>query len=239
MADKPDFKFYSSNPPVFWEWLGKAVALVKKWSNSEGTSLQIEISSLKLGFFVTNDSFVGIFTRLYTIIADLELRVGSNLGEVFEPGALYDFFRALREQILSARRSILIVDPYMDADAFHKYCHEVPQSIAVHLLVKSKRDGKPSQYLPGLMGAVMDFNRSYGASIEIRQSGDLHDRILILDSEKVWVIGQSIKDAAKDSPTYFIPLDGGTASLKREYYERIWSEATTSSATSLNPINIG
>jgi hypothetical protein len=64
----------------------------------------------------------------------------------------------------------------MDADAFHKYCHEVPQSISVRLLVKSKRDGKPSQYLPGLRGAVIDFNESYGASIEIRQDVGLHDR---------------------------------------------------------------
>ena len=225
MAEKPDFKFSRIDSPVELEWLGKAVALVSKWNRHEADLLQIQINSINPLFAVSGNGLTGIFTRIYRAIGDLELSVQPGGGEVFAPGEVYDFFRALRVQILSAKQSILIVDPYMDADAFDKYCHEVAPSVALYLVVGTKRDGGANQYLNGLKGAVGDFNKSYGASIEIRQSGDLHDRILIIDSEKVWVIGQSIKDAAKDSPTYFVPLDPGTASLKREYYERIWSAA--------------
>jgi hypothetical protein len=225
MTEKPDFNFSKIDSPVHLEWLGKAVALVSKWNRHEADLLQIQINSINPLFGLTGNGLTGIFTRIYKAISDLEFSARPTRGEVFAPSAVYDFFRALREQILSAQQSILIVDPYMDAEAFDKYCHDVPTSIAVRLLIKTNRDGTPSQYLKGLKGAVGLFNKTYEASVEIRQTGDLHDRILLIDSSKVWVIGQSIKDAANESPTYFIPLDGVTASLKREHYERIWTNA--------------
>lgn len=224
LAAKPDFNAYTASSPVHQEWFGKAVTLVSRWNRSEGILLQNQINLISP--FFLDSSLNGIFTRLYAAIADLELQAPTDSGEVFAPGAVYGFFRALREQILSAKSSLLIVDPYMDADAFHKYFHEVSPSVRVRLLVRANRDGKPTQYIHALKGAVTDFNTTYAATIEMRQSWGLHDRTVILDSDIAWVIGQSLKDAAKASPTYFIRLDNDIAALKREHYEKIWGEAT-------------
>ncbi|PTR14717.1 hypothetical protein C8R31_10574 [Nitrosospira sp. Nsp2] len=221
---KPDFYSSRIDSPVQLEWLGKAVTLVSRWNRSEGILLQGQINSLN-PLFLAAGSLVGIYTRLYAAVADLELQVPASSGEVFAPGAVYDFFRAVREQILSAKTSLLIVDPYMDADSFHKYFYEVLPSVGVYLLVKAKRDGKPTQYIHALKGAVNDFINTYGGSIELRLSKELHDRAVILDTSTVWVIGQSIKDAARSSPTYLIRLDGDIAKLKREHYGRIWDTA--------------
>jgi hypothetical protein len=49
----------------------------------------------------------------------------------------------------------------------------------------------------------------------------IHDRVLFAD-DRVWVIGQSIKDAAKKKPTYII--EHGEP-LMRGIYEGIWQAA--------------
>lgn len=49
----------------------------------------------------------------------------------------------------------------------------------------------------------------------------MHDRVLFIDS-RCWVIGQSIKDAAKKKPTYIVEH---SSILMRHIYEEIWSKA--------------
>jgi hypothetical protein len=44
----------------------------------------------------------------------------------------------------------------------------------------------------------------------------------MLIDNRVWYIGQSIKDAAKKKPTYIVEQDGG---LVRPLYENIWNGA--------------
>jgi hypothetical protein len=61
--------------------------------------------------------------------------------------------------------------------------------------------------------------------LEARASGAIHDRVLFLDGRSCWVLGQSIKDAAKSKPTYLAPLDAQTAELKKSEYGKIWSSA--------------
>jgi hypothetical protein len=168
-----------------------------------------------------DNSLAVIFNIIFEAISDLELKVPINSDKVFGPGALYDFFKSFRELILSANKSLLIVDPYLSIDVFDKYVQEVPTSVAVRLVA-----GTEKQYFNPLVLAVEAFNQSYKTAIEVRQSLNLHDRVIIIDGGPVWVLGQSIKDAAKKSPTYLAPLDSEMANLKRKHYERIWDEAS-------------
>ena len=61
--------------------------------------------------------------------------------------------------------------------------------------------------------------------LELRSSANLHDRAVFLDL-RGWVVGQSIKDAAKKKPTYMIELDEPCLTASRDAYGRIWSAAT-------------
>jgi hypothetical protein len=61
--------------------------------------------------------------------------------------------------------------------------------------------------------------------LELRSSPDVHDREVFLD-QRGWVIGQSIKDAARRKPTYLIELDEPLLSTARDIYNRIWAAAT-------------
>ena len=64
-----------------------------------------------------------------------------------------------------------------------------------------------------------------GRSLQLRSSADIHDRTLWVD-RRGWVIGQSIKDAAKKKPTYIVELEEPVLTACRHAYGRIWATAT-------------
>jgi len=136
---------------------------------------------------------------------------------MFGPGAVYDFFKAFRELLASANQTILIVDPYLDEQIFDAYIGSVAQNVAVRRLA-----GNRATSLRPALAKFIDQSRM---SIEVRVSDAIHDRVLFLDNRSCWVLGQSIKDAAKTKPTYLIPLDHDTAKLKKAVYQGIWDTA--------------
>ncbi|HEY4903225.1 MAG TPA: hypothetical protein VIH89_07120 [Candidatus Sulfotelmatobacter sp.] len=156
---------------------------------------------------------------LYRAIADLELRLPSGADKAFGPGAVYDFFKALRELLASAKESLLIADPYLDEQVFDIYLSALGPGVAVRLLC-----GKSAA---GLKPAILKFAAQTKTKLEARATTAIHDRVLFLDGRSCWVLGQSIKDAARSKPTYLAPLDSETTDLKISEYEKIWNTATT------------
>jgi hypothetical protein len=203
-------------------WFGKAVALVKRRDAVKAAILQSKVGSLYHIFGA--EKVAEIFTLLHDVIVDIEFSPQpDSVSGVFGPGAVYDFFTALRDILSTAEHSLLIVDPYLDAHAFDNYVTDLTPQVQIHLLTLAQKPGAPPlRYVPALKAAVNNFNTSYKASIQLRQSVDIHGRVIVVDNGAVWVTGQSLKDAVKTSTTYLAPLDGEMASLKREHYARIW-----------------
>lgn len=216
---------FSIDAATHRSWFGKAVALIKRWDEEKANTLQSQIGSL-YHIFGTR-KLAEIFTLLQDVVIDIEFCPKSDsTGKIFGPGAVYDFFTALRDILSTAEHSLLIVDPYLDAHAFDNYVADLTPQVQIHLLTLAQKPGAPSlRYVPALKAAVDHFNISYKASIQLRQSTKLHDRVIIVDNGAVWVTGQSLKDAVKTSTTYLAPLDGEMATLKREHYENIWTLA--------------
>jgi hypothetical protein len=72
--------------------------------------------------------------------------------------------------------------------------------------------------------AVLALAQKYatGGNLQVRSSADIHDRVIFADN-RVWVCGQSLKDAAKTKPTYIVEHD---EPLMRRIYEDVWANAT-------------
>ena len=60
--------------------------------------------------------------------------------------------------------------------------------------------------------------------LELRSSEGFHDRMVFLN-QRGWVIGQSVKDAAKKKPTYLIELTEPLLTAAREAHDKIWEAA--------------
>jgi hypothetical protein len=216
LARAPDFAGYSPVSSDYHTWLAQAHALVSRWNKMEASSIQIASDFLVMP--ANRDYNVEkIFGSLYRAIADLELQHPDNTDQAFGPGAVYDFFKALNEITSSATHSLLIVDPYIDDEVFDTYLPSLQQSINIRLLV-GKCSGKINH-------AAKKYIAQYGVALEVRTTANIHDRVIFVDGNVCWVVGQSVKDAAKSKPTYIAPLSPDVCTLKLADYELIWVSA--------------
>lgn len=216
-ADVPDFTSYSPSSRLHLEWLGKAYALISRWNKNESISFKTAADFLAMD--LTREMNVGrLLGTLHRAIADLEIQVPELPPQAFGPGAVYDFHKALLDLLASATSELLIVDPYLDEQIFDAYISTVPPQIVVRLLT--------SKYPASLSPAVKKFISQKNMVVEVRSTREIHDRVIFIDGRSCWVLGQSIKDAAKTKPTYLAPLATDTSQLKKAEYQRIWTIAT-------------
>lgn len=153
---------------------------------------------------------------LRSLVKTLELRLPENETQgVYEPSDEYAFYRDLSSLVVTARKEIFIVDAYLNEEVFDLYVSKIPDATAVHIL--SNKIGS----------TVETVARKYAKSrpLELRSSRSIHDRLIFLD-QRGWVIGQSMKDAAKEKPTYLIELNEFLLTAARGIHNRIWEQAT-------------
>ena len=153
-------------------------------------------------------------TALRSCISELELDLPTKeIKGVYEPGQEYEFYADVKGCLESAQQEIFIVEPYPSTELFDVYAQAIPRTVKFRLL--------PA---PNIPADVKTLAQKYaaGGNFSLRTTTAIHDRVLFAD-KRVWVTGQSIKDAAKKKPTYIIELD---EPLMRNIYESIWQAAT-------------
>lgn len=213
----PDFATYSPTSVEHQVWLAKAHALVSRWNRIEAMSISSAADLMHLSLF-RDGQVAKVIGLIHRAIANLEIETPKLADQVFAPGAVYDFFKALSAALGSATSSVFIIDPFLDDQIFDSYLASIPAGHSVRLLAH--------KYGNLLKPAVQKFTAQHGNNIAVRISTEFHDRILFVDDLSCWVMGQSIKDAAKAKPTYLLPLSADIASLKLKHYEAIWNNAT-------------
>lgn len=213
----PDFEAYSPTSVEHQAWLAKAHALIHRWNQYEAISIKSAANLMHLSL-ARDGQVATVLGTIHRAIADIELERPQLSDQAFGPGAVYDFFKALTAAVSSATTDLFIVDPYLDEQIFDAYLGGVPNGVRVRLLA--------NKYGALLKPAVQKFTAQHKIPVEVRLSGEFHDRVLFIDGLSGWVMGQSLKDAAKAKPTYLVPLPPDVAKLKLSHYEAIWSKAS-------------
>lgn len=150
---------------------------------------------------------------LRSCIAELKIDFPEEeIKGVYEPGQEYEFYRDLKTILGLAKAQLFVVDPYLSTDLFHTYADAIPRAVHFRLLTTN---------VPSAVTALAQKYIS-GGNFEFRSSNSIHDRVIFVDN-RVWLLGQSIKDAAKKKPTYIVEHD---EALQREIYERLWQTAS-------------
>jgi hypothetical protein len=152
-------------------------------------------------------------SALRSCIAELDLDLpDTGLKGVYEPGQEYEFYSDVTACLKLAQKEIYVIDPYLSTEIFDVYAKAIPRTVKFRLL---------SANVPADVQALAQKYAS-GGNFAFRTTNAIHDRVFFAD-DRVWVIGQSIKDAAKKKPTYIIEHD---EPLMRNVYEDIWNKAT-------------
>ena len=214
----PDFDQYSPSSQAHSQWLGRTHSLVAMVNAYDAVGFRVAADSL-VWTFMRASNVATIMNVLHRAIGHLESSLPNQADQVFGPGAVYDFMRALRRLVVSAASSLLVVDPYLDDQVFDAYISESGQSIRVRMLTSKHSDS--------LRPALARFNQQYGRTVEIHRSSGLHDRLLFIDGRSCWLIGHSIKDGAENRPTYIAPLSTEMVPEKLQHYEDIWRQSTS------------
>ena len=104
---------------------------------------------------------------------------------VFYDGQVFDAKVFAAKHILSAKRSILLIDSWVDVVTLELLAKKA-NGVTVEI-VASRRGNKISP------SDIAMFNRQYGG-LSVRTSKNFHDRFLIIDDKVLYLIGASLKD---------------------------------------------
>lgn len=188
-----------TKPYVFTE---QGVAMLSGVLRSD-TAIKISIQIINA--FVAMRHFIGenaqIFKRLDTLeIKQLETdekidRVLDAMESkeiqpkqgIFFGGEIFDAYKFVADLIRTARKSITIIDNYVD-DTVLTHLTKRNKDVKVTILTKTI----PKQ----LALDVKKFNAQY-PHIDIKEFNNSHDRFLIIDNSTVYHFGASLKDLGK------------------------------------------
>jgi hypothetical protein len=149
---------------------------------------------------------------LNSSLAELELDLPDvGIKGVYQSGQEYEFYRDITAIVKLAQRELFVIDPYLSREIFDVYAGGIPRTVHFRLLSAN------------VAADVMALGQKYssGGNFELRSSATIHDRVIFADN-RVWLCGQSLKDAAKKKPTYIVEFD---EALMRPVYEAIWAAA--------------
>ena len=219
IASQPDFADYTPTSRKHQQWLGRAHSVVHRHDSFAAISLIPATGWREPGTRARN--LGRILGALFRVRAALEDEVPTNANQIFGPGARYDFLKAFREITASAKSKLMIVDPFVDGAIFDAYISPVGAGVSVRILTRKHRT------FDQLKPAAEAFITQHTLALTIRKAarGEIHDRLVFVDDEVCWVLGQSIKDAASASPTYIAPLSPDLTELKLAWYSEIWDRA--------------
>ena len=107
---------------------------------------------------------------------------------MFYDGQMWDAMFCIEKLISKARRSIVLIDDYVDNQTLDILSRKQDKVSAI--LVTDDRNTRLTAK------EVQSFNDQFGG-LEVRYSRKFHDRFLILDDEELYYCGASLKDAGK------------------------------------------
>ena len=142
---------------------------------------------------VTNENYV----RLINKVESLDERI-SNIENNYKPkefensqlffdGQLYDAYTLIQSLFESANNEIIIIDNYVDRTILDRL---VVKKNNVQVIIYTSINSR-------LLGRDINiFNSQYGR-LNVRYTTNVHDRYIIIDQNKIYHLGHSIKDLGK------------------------------------------
>jgi hypothetical protein len=192
-------KHSSANPYAFTEQGVSMLSAVLKSDIAVDISVKIIRSFATMRKFISNNAL--IFQRLETLeqkqfsndekfnklFEAIEEKSIKPTQGIFYDGEVYDAYLFVSDLIKSAKKSIVIVDNYLDESVLTMLSKRAPDVTAT-LYTKN--------ITPQLELDLKKHNAQY-PEITLKKFDASHDRFLIIDSKELYHIGASLKDLGK------------------------------------------
>ena len=191
-------KHSTTLPYVYTEQGVAMLSAVLRSDIAVNVSIQIINAFVKMRTFVLSNSL--LLYRL-DILERKQLKTDENIDKIFDAlntslppnegifydGQIFDAHTFVSNLVKSATKSIVLIDNYVD-------------ETVLTLLSKRKKNVSATFFTHSISKQfqldIQKFNKQY-APVEVNVFTKSHDRFLIIDNEKVYHIGASLKDLGK------------------------------------------
>ena len=202
-------------------WLARSEAVL---SEVDSIKLTIDFRVARGNLLTSFQSREELLHPVLTAFYRMELASPVETQGIFIPaGDTWGGYAALVKVLGDRCKSILVVDPYLDGHAFCDFIPLVKATDAIQCLTEHS-------YRQSLDASFERFMRDRLASeslVEVRYAPlrSLHDRLIIIDCKKVWLVSQSLKDIAARSPASLIAADAELSGMKIQHYTAVWNDS--------------
>ena len=204
-------------------WLGKAAALADRVDVLEAAGITSATSLLAMNG--TSPTVDKVNAMLYRMLAKAELNAPvSQQGSFIAAGNPLDAMAAIGKVLRSAATSVRIVDPYMDETTLTDFIVLANEGVKIELLADAAYV-KPS-LAPAVQRAIKQFGSLRPIEARLASSKTLHDRLIQVDYDTVFLVSQSLNGIAARSPASVARADGETTKLKIDAYQAFWNAAS-------------
>ena len=129
-------------------------------------------------------------TKLEKDVEYLKSKIKNNILDirqgVFYDGQIFDAYKFINDLVKSAKMSIILIDNYIDESILTLFSKVPNIKITIYTQTISKQ----------LKLDYEKYNNQYN-NVKIKTTKKFHDRFLIIDDEKTYHIGGSLKDLGK------------------------------------------
>jgi hypothetical protein len=213
-----------SLPYVFTEQGVASLAGVLKSAKAAEVHVKIMRAFVEMRRFIQNNAQV--FARLDSverrqitfesdtdkkfelIFRELEKTAEQPVQGVFFDGQVFDAYRFVNDLFRQAKKSIVLIDNYVDDTVLEQLAKRRGN---VRAVILTRKISNP-------FAQDLEKHNAQYPTVSVRQFDRSHDRFLILDGETVYHIGASLKDLGKKWFA-FSKLDKSALSLMREVDE--------------------
>jgi hypothetical protein len=160
-----------------------------------------------------------IWNAFRPLLAGVDDEFGIEREAFFVKGSDHDAYVHIRTILQTAKAELFIIDPYMDGTIFQLLGTLASTTMTVRILTSKC----PSDFS---LEAKKFTKQHPGFAVEVRTTRDFHDRFIILDKTRCYLLGASIKDAGNKGFTV-VPLQEPTiVRFILDHANQVWASAT-------------
>ena len=142
---------------------------------------------------VTNENYVRLINKVESLderVSNIEINYKPQEfknSQLFFDGQLYDAYTLIQSLFESANNEIIIIDNYVDRTILDRLVVKKNNvQVIIYTNVNSRLLGRD----------INSFNSQYGR-LDVKYTNNVHDRYIIIDQNKIYHLGHSIKDLGK------------------------------------------
>jgi hypothetical protein len=172
----------------------------------------------KLGSYASRREY--IWNALRPLLAGVDDDARIEREVFFVKGSDHDAYIHIRSILQTAKSDLFVIDPYMDGSIYQALSTLPIMPMNVRILTSKH----PADFALETKKFVKQHT---GFTVEVRATRDFHDRFIILDRTRCYLLGASIKDAGNKGFT-IVPLqEPSIVRFILDHADQVWAAATS------------